>query len=204
MKLKRESIFILVAVVVSVSAVFVRRAEGADVKVKVTADQAVHASATPVDKLSLNALMKHPSVPNFDRLRPMSGEWVRCKAAAPQSKGSQQDRFSSTDSSHFTRVTGQYSDGDCKDRMAETRTSWVCEPSTNELLSCRLLKEETGSNGAWTLVKKSDDDLASSTLKLSLKPTVRKKGSRKLELRIKPDGADDAAETETILLSPRP
>lgn len=168
---------------------------------------AVTPASTPISipsgKNTLNALMKHPRAPNFDRLRPMSGEWVRCLSLPPPAAGSRQDHFSSSDSSHFTRLTTTYSDRKCLTRSKETRTSWICEPSTKELLSCKLLKEELAGESGWSELKKSDDELAGSTIKISLKSLGKKVASRKLEVRWRPDASDDPSETETILLNYR-
>ena len=164
--------------------------------------------ATPAaapDKESLAAIMKHPTEPHYDQLMPMSGRWVRCQASAGNpTSGSTQDRFSSTDRTHFTHVTAKASDGECKVIVSERRNSYECESMNKETLACKLTKVETKTGEAdYVLMKQTESELAGSTLKLSLKLSGQKKkkselDTRKLEVRIVNDSSDEGAETYAL------
>ncbi len=145
-------------------------------------------SPTPVtiSRESLNALMKHPTEPVFDPLRPMSGRWVRCEKSV-------QDRYSSSDREHFTHTVVKTSDPECKSAVSEERTTYECASADKLTLTCKVIKLETkASGGTWATAKLTGHEVP---LKLSFigveKPGKHRKKShdpRKLELRIVPEG----------------
>lgn len=177
-------------------------------------------SPTPVSisRESLNALMKHPTEPVFDPLRPMSGRWVRCQRVIEQSapvaqSGSQavcdkpgctpntihaathsvQDRYSSSDREHFTHTVVSASDSECKTVISEERKTYECASADKTTLSCKVTKlESKAGGGAWTTEKLTGSE---GPLKLSFvgveKPGKHRKKAhdpRTLELRIVPEG----------------
>jgi hypothetical protein len=177
-------------------------------------------TVSPISREALSALMKHPTEPHYDLLRPMSGRWIRCRKNGNEStpgsaSGSTQDLYSSSDRSHFSHTIARSSDGECKTLLSEVRTSYECAVSSKQTLSCKALKTETKTgSGAWLPVKLSDSDLKGSTLKVSFvglssarpnkkahlkadEGAERRTDGRKLELRIV---SDATSESESIQL----
>ncbi len=173
--------------------------------------QSPEPTGSPVSREALAAIMKHPTEPRFDPLRPLSGRWIRCRPNENDPAfGSTQDRYSSSDRSHFSHLLAKASDKECKSILNEQRTSYECDSSNKQTLSCKALKIEmkTG-DGPWALVKMSDSDLEGSSLKLSFVglPTQSHKTKKhsqsedaakpksdghKLELRLTPDATGEA------------
>ena len=160
----------------------------------------------PISRESLNALMKHPTEPVFDPLRPMSGNWVRCQGVIADSKTiaqsksqsactqpgctpnlppvpterSVQDRYSSFDREHFTHTLSHASDGDCKTIFREERTTYECSAAEKLTLDCKVTKVETKTGGgAWATSQLTGHE---APLKLSFvgieKPGKHRKKSR--------------------------
>ena len=134
-----------------------------------------------IDKEALAAIMKHPTEPHYDLLLPMSGRWVNCQASsAGSAEGAKQERFSSSDRSHFTRTIVFTSDADCKTSVREERKSFECSSLSKESLACHLLKTEKKAGDApWAVVLQSDAELAASGLKLVLKTDGKSHGKMK-------------------------
>lgn len=174
---------------------------------------------SPITREPLAAIMKHPTEPHYDPLRPMSGHWVRCRAnGSEQSAGSIQDMYSSSDRSHFSQTVAKSADGECKTIQSEERTNYECSTADEQTLSCKILTRESKvGDGAWSLIKMSESDLAGSSIKLSFigLPSVRSKKARarlsessaprsdgrKLELRIIPSAT---GEIESVQLRQGP
>jgi hypothetical protein len=170
-------------------------------------------SEPPISKEALNALMKHPTEPDYDPLRPMSGRWVRCQSVVSQSAPppteactkpgckpigettvvkSRQDRYSSSDHSHFTHTVSMASDSDCKTVVTQDRTTYECRAAEKKRLSCSVAKREAriGLAGAWIPEKSATDERP---IQLSFPGIEKKKKSKRarkahdprtLELRI--------------------
>jgi hypothetical protein len=147
----------------------------------------------PISRDALNALMKHPTEPDYDPLRPMSGRWVRCQTNSsgevPGVK-SQQDRYSSSDRSHFTHTISRASDLDCKTVVSQDRATYECSSADKKTLSCKVTKRETrAGGGAWSPVKLGGNE---KSIKLSFagaekktkKKRTKARDPRKLEARI--------------------
>lgn len=187
------------------------------------AEASATASAKPeegkiISREALNALMKRPTEPVYDPLRPMSGRWVRCQSATTMSTSvcekpsckaaneapavqSRQDRYSSWDRSHFTHTVSFASDKDCKTVVSQERTNYECASVDKTALSCKAMKRETKVGGAaWTSVKVAGDEkpVALSFLGIGKKKkSVKPRDPRKLEARI-------GGETVSLVFEPSP
>lgn len=164
-------------------------------------------SGPPIDKEALAAIMKHPTEPHYDLLLPMSGRWVSCHSKGAESTaGATQERFSSSDRSHFTRSIIEMKDNECKTALSEERRSYDCAVVSKEALACHLVKTENKmGEGPWVTAAQTEQDLAAAALKLVLKSSGKKKraaaGSRRLEVRLSPQ-AGGQAETFRLDFSP--
>ncbi len=149
---------------------------------------------------ALNKLMKHPTYPDYDPLRPMSGRWVRCRANGPgaldSAKGQEApktadvsvpasaksapfvlDRFSSSDRAHFTHTVINAVDSACKNVLDSERSTYECSSADKRTLECKLTKRETKSgSGAWIDTKVSSG--AEKPLRLSFKGVEPRKKKR--------------------------
>jgi hypothetical protein len=166
------------------------------------------AAGKVISREALNALMKRPTEPVYDPLRPMSGRWVRCQSATTRTPAvqSHQDRYSSWDRSHFTHTVSFASDKDCKTVVSQERTSYECSAVDKKVLSCKAVKRETKAGGAaWVLAKVASGEkpIELSFLGLGKNGIGKKKKSakthdpRKLEARI-------GGETVSLVFEPAP
>ena len=162
----------------------------------------------PITRDQLNAIMKHPTEPDYDPLRPMSGRWVRCQ-------NSRQDRFSSTDRSHFTRTISFAADTDCKNSTSEERSTYECTSIDKKNLRCKMTKrEQRVGSGSQAITKVAWSPLAVApaepTVKLSFsgvetsKKKKKTKPSDKLTLHLVPEGGESQTfELEFVPSAPR-
>lgn len=166
-------------------------------------------SERPISPESLAALMKHPTEPHYDLLRPLSGAWGVCETGA-QDGGVQsvEQRFSSTDRTHLTRSVVRASDSACKTAVSETRTSYECSALDKKSVSCKAQKQESrAGGGAFAADSVSPDVLAKSDMKLTFLNLESKKkkrakhvhagstgseGVRPLEIRVNPVAGGEA------------
>jgi hypothetical protein len=130
------------------------------------ADDSVADTETQSARDVLNKLMKHPTEPVYDPLRPMSGRWVRCRANGAASQDTSAsvpasaspapyvlDRFSSSDRAHFTRTIVSAIDASCKNVISSERFSYECGSLDKRSLECKLTKREAkagSANAPWT------------------------------------------------------
>jgi hypothetical protein len=174
--------------------------------------QSSPSTPSPISREELAAIMKHPTEPHYDPLRPMSGRWVRCRPAEPKETApaaaaantaapsavapvrSIQDRYSSSDRSHFTHAVVRASDSDCKTAVSEERTSYECTQTATPALTCKVLKKELkAGSGAWLPTKTSEDSSIKLTFVGAKKRRKRKKTRepRQLEIRIAPEAGGE-------------
>lgn len=147
----------------------------------------------PISRDALNALMKHPTEPVYDPLRQMSGKWVRCipnpevqKQAADSVPASVspplfiQDRFSSTDRTHFTRTITGAGDRECKTLLNAERSMYECTSADKKAMFCKLTRRETRTGSSvWTPTKLTGQE---KSVKLSF-PGQHSKRSKKKKAR---------------------